>query len=508
MRYDGRWCFLGPFLEVKNISKAFAGVQALDSVSLSIDAGEIHCLVGENGSGKSTLIKTIGGVLTPDRGEIWIHGHHYTALHAIDAIRGGIQIIYQDLSLFPNITVAENISLNQAIERGNAIISRKKMIQIAENALAEVGEECDLYEKVENISMSRKQVVAICRALTQNARIIIMDEPTSAITKAEIDHLFSVIMRLKEKGISILFVSHKLSEVFEIAENVTILRDGKKVGDYKAIDLDNDKLTYLMTGQKIEYTPYVYNEKGVQEKPLLEVRNMTRKGHYEDICFSLKKGEILGITGLLGSGRTEIALSLFGLNKPDSGEIFLEGKPVKIHSPSDAIELGISYLAEDRLTQGLFEEKSIGDNIVVTVLKSLLNKFRIIMGDRKRNVEERWLEELKIKAPSAETTVFSLSGGNQQRVVLAKWLATQPKVFILDGPTVGIDIASKSNIHDIINKLALEGMGIIMISDEIPEILHNCNRVLAIRDGRIISEFRDTRDTTENELFAITSGKG
>ena len=492
---------MSAFLEAANISKAFDGVQALDQVSVSIDAGEIHCLVGENGSGKSTLIKIIGGVLTSDSGQLRVNGEAFSPARAIDSIRKGIQIIYQDLALFPNLSVAENISLNQLIERGNRFVSKTNVITTAEKALKEIGEEIDLSEKVENLSMSKRQIVAISRALTQNARLIIMDEPTSAITKAEVDHLFSVIMRLKQKGIATLFVSHKLGEIFQIAENVTIIRDGRKIGVYPAEELDNDKLTYLMTGLKIEATAYTRDHQKHDGDQLLEIRNLSRKGHYENINFSVQRGDILGITGLIGSGRTELALSLFGLNKQDSGEIILDGKPVAINSAEKAMKLGIGYLPEDRLLQGLFVEKSIGANIVVTIVRKLLNRLRLISSEKRKNVESRWIDDLKIKTLSAAMPVSSLSGGNQQRVVLAKWLATNLNLFILDGPTIGIDIASKNNIHEIIRDFAREGVGIIMISDEIPEVRQHCNRVLVMREGKIVAEIDDVRNTTEGYIF-------
>lgn len=495
------------FLEANNISKSFDGVRALDGVNISIDAGEIHCLVGENGSGKSTLIKIIGGVLKPDSGEIRINGEFFAPGHAIDSIRQGIQIIYQDLSLFPNLSVAENISLNQLIEKGNPFVSQKDVIKTAEKALKEIEEDCDLFEKVENLSMSKRQVVAISRALTQNARLIIMDEPTSAITKAEVDHLFSVIMRLQVKGIATLFVSHKLGEVFEIAENVTIIRDGRKIGEYPAKELDNDKLTFLMTGQKIEFTPYQRDPQHFADDKLLEIKNLSRKGHYQNVNLSVQRGDILGITGLIGSGRTELALSLFGLNKPDSGEIILEGKSVEINSAEDAMKLGVGYLPQDRLVQGLFVEKSIGSNIVVTVVEKLLNRLKLISGDKRKNVVDKWIDDLKIKTPSAAMPASSLSGGNQQRVVLAKWLATNLKLFILDGPTIGIDIASKSNIHDIIRSFARGGVGIIMISDEIPEVLQHCNRVLVMREGKMVVEIEDIQNTSESYIFDIATAR-
>lgn len=495
------------FLEAKSISKSFYGVQALDGVNITIDAGETHCLVGENGSGKSTLIKIIAGVLKPDSGEIRINGELFTPGRAIDSIRKGIQIIYQDLSLFPNLSVAENISLNQLIEKGNKFVSQKNVIRIAGKALEEIEEECDLFEKVENLSMSKRQIVAISRALTQNARLIIMDEPTSAITKAEVDHLFSVIERLKAKQIATLFVSHKLGEVFEIAENVTIIRDGVKIGDFIAGELNNNKLTFLMTGQKIESTTYQSDRQNQAGDILLEVKNLNREGHYRNINLSVQRGDILGITGLIGSGRTELALSLFGMNKPDSGEIILEGKPVEIKSSEDAMKLGVGYLPEDRLVHGLFVEKSIGSNIVVTVVEKLLNKLKLISGEKRKNVEDKWINSLKIKTPSAEMPTSSLSGGNQQRVVLAKWLATNLKLFILDGPTIGIDIASKSYIHDIIRGFAREGVGIIMISDEIPEVLQHCNRLLVMREGKIVAEIEDVQKASESHIYDIATAQ-
>jgi len=494
------------FLEVRGISKAYEGVQALKDVSLTIGQGEIHCLVGENGAGKSTLIKIIGGVVEPDQGLVVINGRPHSHLAAIDAIRQGIQIIYQDLSLYPNLSVAENISFNQFVERRASFVSWREVRAIAERGLAEIGERIDLGESVQNLSVAKRQIVAITRSLTQNARLIIMDEPTSAITGEDVKHLFSVIARLKAKGISTLFISHKLNEIFEIAEVVTILRDGRKVGDFPTAELDDAKLTYLMTGQRIAYTPY----RGPAKEgavPLLEVRGLTRKDQFQEVSFALWPGEILGLTGLLGSGRTELALALFGLNPPDSGRILLNGKAARIRTPKDAGRLGIGYLPEDRLTQGLFIGQSIGDNIVITVLKKLLGWLGLIEQPRRRRTEKRWMEELAIKAPSARVRVWSLSGGNQQRVVLAKWLATDPKVFILDGPTIGIDIASKQNIHQIIRALAERGIAIIMISDEVPEILHNCSRVLVMREGRLEREIQDVAAVSEAQLLGAVGSK-
>ena len=495
------------FLEARRVSKAYEGVQALNDVSLSIGRGQVRCLVGENGSGKSTLIKCIGGVVTPDSGQIVINGRVHEHLQAIDAIREGIQIIYQDLSLYPNVTVAENISLNQFVERRAAVVNWREVRAVAAHGLAAIEEEIALDELVQNLSVAKRQIVAIARSLTQGAKLIIMDEPTSAITRKDVDHLFTVIGRLKAKGISTLFISHKLNEVFEIADEVTIIRDGRKVGDYPAAELDDRKLTLLMTGRTIEYSPYRVPPETRRAAPLLEVRHLRRRGHFQDVSFSLWPGEILGLTGLIGSGRTELALALFGLNEPDSGEILLEGRPVRVRSPRDAVKLGIGYLPEDRLTQGLFIGQSIGDNIIVTVLTKLLGFLRLLDPGKIRSTQDGWLADLKIKAPSARVRAWSLSGGNQQRVVLAKWLATKPKVFILDGPTIGIDIASKSTIHEIIRSLAGRGIAIVVISDEIPEILHNCNRVLVMRGGSLEKEIEDAAAVQEAEMLSLVGGR-
>ena len=493
-------------LKVQNISKSYVGVQALDNVNMSINKGEIQSLVGENGSGKSTLIKIIAGVVKPDEGEIIINGKRFQNLHAIDSISEGIQVIYQDLSLFPNLSVAENISLNQMIERKKRFINWKEIKSIATEELSNIKKELDLNERVEDISIANKQLVAICRALTQDAKLIIMDEPTTAITKSEIDRLFSVILALKKKGISTLFVSHKLSEVLQISEKVTVLRDGKKVGEYNTDELDNDTLSFYMSAKKIVSSAFDYKEKEHRQETLLEVRNLSKIGNFMDINFKLQPGEIIGITGILGSGRTELALSLFGLNRPDSGEIYIDGNLVKIKSPRDAIELGLSYLPEDRLNQGLFIRQSIGNNIIVTILQRLLNRFKLFDNSKKSKAAKEWVEELNVITPSLEAAAQALSGGNQQRLVIAKWLATNPKIFILDSPTVGIDIASKSNIHNIIKGLANKGMGVIIISDEIPEIIHNCNRVVVMKEGRIVKEV-DIADITEDELFNILARK-
>jgi len=486
------------FLSMKNISKRYAGVQALNSVDFEIDHGEIHCLVGENGSGKSTLIKIISGTVRPDDGAyIEIDGEHLHDYGAIDSIRKGIEVIYQDLSLFPNLTVAENIALSQIIAQGDRFVNWREVRSIAQDAMARVGVHIPLDEQVADISIADQQLVAICRALTSDVRLLIMDEPTASLTRKEVDSLFAVVKDMQSKGIATLFVSHKLNEVLQIAERVTVLRDGKKVGVFPSQELDDEKLTLLMTGKKVEQTQHIPSAKS--EDVLLELRDLSKQGNFKDISFTLHRGEILGITGLLGSGRTELALALFGDNPPDSGEILIEGKQVSINSVQGAIQLGVGYVPENRLQQGLIMEQPVGKNIVITVLRRLLGGLGLIDTDRMNGTIHKWVDELAIRIPSVDSPAQTLSGGNQQRVVLAKWIATDPKILILDGPTIGIDVAAKSAIHQIIRDLAQQGMGIIVISDEVSEVYHNCNRIIVMHKGRFIAEF-DAAQTTEDEI--------
>lgn len=485
------------FLSMKNVSKRYIGVQALNSVDFEIKKGEIHCLVGENGSGKSTLIKIISGAVQPDDGaHIEVNGQPFHDYQAIDSIRQGIEVIYQDLSLFPNLTVAENIALSELIARGNRFVNWGDVRAIAGQAMARIGVQLPLDEPVGNLSIGDQQLVAICRALTHDVRLVIMDEPTAALTRKEVEALFAVVKDLQAKGIATLFVSHKLDEVLQIADRVTVLRDGHLVGTFPSRELDDEKLTVLMTGKKVEHT--LYRPAG-QGEVLLEVRNLSRPGNFKDISFKLHRGEILGITGLLGSGRTELALALFGVNPAEAGDIFVEGRRAQIRSVQDAIRWGIGYVPENRLEQGLVMQQSVAKNIVITVLHKLLNSLGLIDATKARNTVHKWVEDLAIRVPSVDAPVQTLSGGNQQRVVLGKWLAIQPKILILDGPTIGIDVAAKSAIHEIIRNLARQGIGVIVISDEVAEVYHNCSRIIVMHKGRFIAEF-DAARTTEDEI--------
>lgn len=490
------------YLDLKQVCKIYTGVQALKDVDFSLTRGEIHCLVGENGSGKSTLIKIISGVVKPEEGaqikiegeEIDLEHHHFSSKFALEK---GIHVIYQDLSLFPNLTVAENISFNMHIEAENRFVRWKKMKDISKTVMDEIGINFDVDEIVGNLSIADQQLVAICRSLVGEIKLLIMDEPTSSLTKHEVDALFAVVKQLQQKGITTLFVSHKLDEIFQIAERVTVLRDGTKIGTFDPNDLDNDSLTFHMTGKNITYTKL--SSKDFSKEKLLEVRNLSKKGNFKNINLTLHKGEILGITGLLGSGRTEFIQALFGMNPPEKGEIYLEGKKVRIGSTKDAIRLGIGYVPENRLTEGLVLQQSVGNNIIITILQNLLNNFGLVDKEKRAEKIDTWIKDLSIKVPTAEAPVNTLSGGNQQRVVLAKWLATSPKVLILDGPTIGVDVAAKSSIHDIVKKLASHGIGVIIISDEVHEVLYNCHTIKVMKKGRIIGEF-PADETSEEEV--------
>jgi len=486
-------------LRVENIYKRFGGVVALDQVSLSINSGETCCLAGENGSGKSTIIKIISGVYEPDRGDIYLNGNHYKRLTPIESIREGIQVIYQDFSLFPNLSVAENLALNQQLASGKQLVNWKDIYRVAEEGLSKINISIPLDAMVDSLSTSDRQLIAITKALMANARIIIMDEPTTSLTKKEVSSLFKIINDLKARGISTLFVSHKLNEVTEIADRTVIFRNGQKTMDHHARGLSVHDMEFYMTGRRLDTEKLQFGEVDQQARPLLKVENLNLRHGFFDINFELKPKEILGITGLLGSGRTELALSLFGELPAESGKISIEGKEIKISSILDAVNNGIAYVPDDRIREGLFLDHSINNNIVSNIVDRLVNRVRFLRLRKIKQEGNKWVQRLELKTPSGDLPVRSLSGGNQQRVVLAKWLATNPKLLILNGPTVGVDVGSKSEIHELIRSLANEGLGILLISDDIPELMSTCHRILLMRNGRFVDEFR-REEITESQL--------
>lgn len=476
-------------LIANNIYKSFGAVQALKDVSFEVAPAEIHCLIGENGSGKSTFVNTIAGVHTPDQGEIILNGNKYSKLTVRDSIREGVQVIYQDLSLFSHMNVAENIEINKMIVQNKSLVDLKEVYMIAQEQLDRIGVHMDLKAPIESISIANRQLVAICRALSLDAKLLFMDEPTTALTKKEVDRLISIVLELKKKGMSIVFISHKLDEVMEVADKIAVFRDGEKVGDFSSEDMDEEKLIYHMTGRKVKYSRYIRENNDDQN--LLEVKNLTKRGNYYDVSFNLRKGDILGIIGLLGAGKTELALTLFGLNPQDSGKIIVKGKESKFTSPKQAIECGISMVPESRHSQGCYLDKSISDNISSAIFDRIKNKIGVVDNEAVESKAEDSVKTLRIVTKSISTKVKNLSGGNQQKVVLAKWISTSPDILILDSPTVGVDIRSKAEIYQHIQEFARQGMGVILISSEIPEILANCNKIMIMQAGKVVAHLNE-----------------
>ncbi len=477
---------LRSLIRLRGISKAFAGVHALTDVSIDVDAGEVVCFAGENGSGKSTLVKVLAGVVTPDAGVIEVDGRARPEWRAIDAMRSGFEVIYQDFSLFPNLTVAENIAFNHELSGRRRLVSWREVRRIAEEGLRKVGVAVPLDALVEQLGVADKQVVAIARALVQGARLIAMDEPTTALTRREVEALLGVVSRLRSDNVAVIFISHKLSEMFSIGERIIVLRNGRKVADGPAGEFDIASLSQHMLGRRLEQHASARSHEPGEE--LLRVEALGREGQFADISFSLRAGEVLGVSGLRGSGRTALAKALFGLAPAESGRIAVVGRVERVASPLDAMRLGIGYVPADRLTEGLFLPQSIGRNIVAGSLESLSGVGGVLSRPRMRGQIDEWMRSLHIASPDAELPASSLSGGNQQRVVLARWLARAPRILILNGPTVGVDVGSKADIHAIIARLAAEGMGIIVISDDIPELLAACDRILVMRSGRMTDE--------------------
>jgi len=485
-----------PVLRLAHITKRYGGVVALRDVEFSVLPGEVHGLVGENGSGKSTLVKIATGVVQPEEGEIFIEGQKISRLTPYLAFKRGIHVVHQDLSLFPNLSVAENIFAHEYIERHRSFVAWKDMERRALEVLGRLGVELDPQEIVGRLSFADQQLVAICRAIASSAKLIILDEPTSSLTFREVQRLFGFIWELKAQGIAFVFISHRLDEVLEISDVVTVLRDGVKVGTFPKGELTKAKLSFLMTGKEITTESLVADLPETRE--ILRVERLTRRGEYADVSFTLHQGEILGLIGPRGSGRTEVALTIFGLRPPDSGKIFLEGREVVFRSNRDAIRHGIGYVPENRLLQGLVLDQPVADNIAVTILNELVSRSGFLHPARKIAVAERAIRDFGIKAPAADAPVRSLSGGNQQKVVLSRWILTAPKILILDTPTHGVDVAAKESIYEMALGLARDrGIGILFISDEEHEVLKVCHRILVMREGRIVREYRPSEVTEE-----------
>ena len=486
---------------IKDMYKSFFGVVAMDGMDFSIEEGEIRCLVGENGCGKSTMIKIISGFYDYDKGNLSINEKSYKHITPAESIAAGIQVIYQDFSLFSNMTVAENIMMYSTVAGKKAFINRKQIREKAIQTLDRINVKIDPDQYVSSLDVAQKQMVAICRALAQDCRLLIMDEPTTALTKHDVDRLFEIVKGLKELNVAVLFVSHKIEEVIEICDSITIMRGGKNVYETNTNDvkLSKEEIIYYMTGKK--FCSDTFDFKDDEKVPLMEVKHYTRAGAFTDINFALRSGEILGITGLLGCGRGELAEALFGLNPADSGNILVNGNDVGIfQSVQDAIKYDIAYVPEDRLTEGLHLEQTIADNSVSRVIRKFVNKLGLLNREALNAQKEKGLSSMTVPGMRINNPAKSLSGGNQQKIVLIKWLSANPKILVLNCPTVGVDVGAKNDIHEMIRNLASEQrIGVIVISDDIYEIMQICNRVLIMREGKIALE-KTIKDTTMEYL--------
>lgn len=492
-------------LEAKNIVKTFPGVKALSCVNLKIKKGEVHALVGENGAGKSTLMMTLGGVYKPDDGEILIDGEKVAFESAHDANAKGISIVYQELSLVPNLSVAENIYANRQPTKSLNMIDWKKLNAQTKEKLAlfgifNINPNC----LVKDLSIANQQVVEILKAMSFNPKILILDEPTSSLTEAEVKQLFKNIRILKNQGISFIYISHHLHEIFEIADSVTILRDGHYICDANVKDINEEFLICKMVGRKIEN---IFGSRQESQKigdVLLEVENASRKGVFNNVSFSLKKGEILGFAGLVGAGRTEVGRSIFGAEPIEKGEVRLSGKKITINSTFQAISNGIGYMSEDRKTQGLYLRFSIKNNLISNRLKKF-EKHGFIKEKLVDNNADMAIKNFGVATPGKEQIVGNLSGGNQQKVMLGTWFGINPKVLIVDEPTRGVDIGAKSEIYALLRELAATGVGIIMISSDLPEILGVSDRIIVMKNGEIVGEI-DQKQANEENVIALATG--
>jgi ABC-type sugar transport system ATPase subunit len=495
---------MSDFLRIEGISKAYPGVQALDGVSFSVQAGHVHALVGENGAGKSTLIQILAGAERSDNGELILQGESYRPTDPRDALRAGISTIYQTFNLMPERSVMHNILLGKEPSRGFGVLDFAEMRRATHDILTTLSaEHINPEERVENLRVGEQQVVEIARALLNRSQLLIMDEPTAALNRAEVDALFANIATLKAQGVTIIYVSHRLEEIFQLADTVTVLRDGKHISTHPIGEVTADSLIKDMIGRELadifpERLPTI-------GEPLLVVDGLGIPGLLEDISLTLHRGEVLAVTGLAGSGKTELGQALFGALPPESGAITLSGKPFK-PAPWRAVRRKLIALPEDRKTEGILQELPVKRNISLTVLSRVSNTLGIIRSREERRVAMTQVENLAIKISSLDQIVKTLSGGNQQKVALAKWLAVEPDVFILMEPTQGIDVGVKFEVYQFIAERAKEGAGVLMISSEIPEILGLSHRILVMREGRIVANL-DTPSTNAEEILRHALGQ-
>ena len=487
-----------PILQMRHIFKRFDTTQALDDVSLDLYPGEVHALLGENGAGKSTLIKVMTGVYHPDEGEILLDGKPIRVGNSVEAQAYGIAAIYQEPMIFPDLNVAENIFITHRV-RG-AVVNWNKMFREAEDILAQLGVKLDVRVPSRGLTLAARQTVEIAKAISLKVRVLIMDEPTSSLSAHEVAQLFSLARRLRDQGVSVLFISHRMDEVFGVADRVTIFRDGKRISTKPRAEVTPEGAIRDMVGRKIE--EFFAKSQTQRGDLLVSVRGLGKENVFSDINFEVYRGEVLGFAGLVGSRRTDVGLALFGIEPADSGEIVYQGKLARIRSPEQALQLGIAYATEDRLRVGLTMPMSIATNITLPMLRKYLSALGLVKRSAEDATAEQFRQRLSIRTPSVYTPVSQLSGGNQQKVMLSKWLNTRPQVLILDEPTRGIDVGAKAEVHHIINDLAAQGLGIILISSDMPEIMAMSDRILVMREGRQMGIFSREEATQEKVLTA------
>ena len=493
-----------PMLKMEGVSKIFPGVKALDNVHITAYGGEVTALMGENGAGKSTLMKILSGVYQKDEGKIFIDGQEAKIKGIKSAEEYGVTIIHQEMSVINNLTVAQNIFLgNEKFNKATGRINKKLLVERSKLFLEQIGCNIDPNRLVSSINVGEKQMVEIAKALTKNARVIIMDEPTTALTEVETKSLFKVIDNLKKKGIAIIYISHRMEEIFEICDRVEVLRVGKYAGNALIKDIDNDKLISMMVGRTIEdQFPYREAKKGSK---ILEVLNVTSRAGVNDASFSVREGEILGVAGLMGSGRTELAKVIFGEYKRDKGTVKLKGKEINIKSVQEAIDYGICYLSEDRKKEGCVLGLSVADNMVLSNLKKYENSFKSINMKKANDDVDYYIKKINIKTPNRNQLIKNLSGGNQQKVILAKWLMLSPEVLIIDEPTRGIDVGAKKEIYELLNDLKASGKAIIMISSDLPEVLGISDRIMVMSEGKISGEL-SREEASQETIMKLAVG--
>ncbi|GKU84027.1 sugar ABC transporter ATP-binding protein [Niallia sp. NCCP-28] len=472
----------GKLLEMKGVTKRFPGVYALKGVDFELEIGEVHALLGENGAGKSTLMKILNGIYSIDEGNIFINRNEVQIHGVKDAQKYGISIIHQEISLVPYLSIAENIYLGRESVTKTGFIDQKTMYENAQKLLNDFDLGLSADTTVNKLNVAQQQMIEIIKAVSFHSKIIVMDEPTSSLTEKEVDFLFKTIRNLKEQGVGIVYISHRMNELFEITDRITVMRDGTYIGTVITKDTTNEKLISMMVGR--ELTNYYVRDFSVSDECVLKVSNLTKKGVIENTSFELRKGEILGFSGLVGAGRSELMKCIFGLDSFEQGEIFVKGNKVTIKNPNDAIKNKIAYVTENRKEEGLFLIQSVQYNVTIKILDEFMKFFRV--NSKVENMEtNNYIKELSIKTPSPNQEVKNLSGGNQQKVLISRWLATKPQVLILDEPTRGVDVGAKAEIYSIMNQLVKEGVSIIMISSELPEVINMSDRVAVMCKGKI-----------------------